>query len=210
MNSIKLYWNDISETNKIIPKGNGVYAWYYSPRISDHDINRLYENGIKLTEHDISLFLNKFVFNFFSEEAYAVELTGKLKPRYKGSIEHVEQCSKSLVKKIVSKQVSLEDIQQILTEFSEPFLSPIYIGMAENLAKRINQHKKIISNYRDGTSINGKSEDRDSNFAERVVSKNYINSNLFVLIKELNCDRKLETVAENIMNRINYPILGRN
>lgn len=213
MNSEKINWNEIKQANKSLPTGNGVYAWYYSPRISSHDIKKLYNDGSQPTEQEIENFLNKYIFNFFSEEPYEIELTGQLKPKYKGSINHVEQCSKTLINKIINNDVSLDEIQGILTGFCEAFLSPIYIGMADNLSKRINQHKKLISDYRDGVSKNSngsESEIRDSNFAKRVVSRNYINSNLFVVIKELNYDNKLENTTENIMNRINYPILGRN
>ena len=213
MNQIKLHWHDIKKNNSNIPTGNGVYAWYYSPRLSSYDIDNFYSNNDSLSEEGIKHFLNKYIFNFFSEEPYEIELSGKLKPKYKGQVEHVDLCSKSLIEKISSKKIGLYDIQELLTEFSECFLSPIYIGMADNLANRIISHKNLIGNYRDSSSFQQNEKEvsiKDSTFASRVVSRGYISNDLFVIVKELNCDEKLENVAENIMNRINYPILGRN
>ena len=50
----------------------------------------------------------------------------------------------------------------------------------------------------------------DRNFAERVNSRGFILNDLFVCVSEIDSDNGLHNTIENIINRVNHPILGRN
>lgn len=213
---MKFYFESISSSNVEIPTGHGVYAWYYLPKLSKVDIERFYtkHQDSGFTKDNINEFLSQHLFGFFEEEAYNVKLSGPLKPKYEGSVEHVDQCSNSLIESVISGNLHIHDIKNLLTNLDESFLSPIYIGMAKNLSQRVNHHKNKIRDLRTKIQplgdIISSENDRDSNFAKRVVERGYIDSFLFVIVNELKVDEGLQSVAENIMNRINYPILGRN
>ncbi|MEO1582135.1 MAG: hypothetical protein AAFR91_09805 [Pseudomonadota bacterium] len=87
------------------------------------------------------------------------------------------------------------------------FSSPIYIGMARNLHSRVRGHARLIQKYRDG--INAGSG-RDKEFAQRVVERELSPSRLRVAVRPIDVSDDEYVDAENVLNRINYPILGKN
>jgi hypothetical protein len=52
----------------------------------------------------------------------------------------------------------------------------------------------------------GATDDKDQCFANRIIKRKYILSSLFVILKTTDSYNPIE----NILNRINYPILGKN
>lgn len=199
-----------------IPESPGVYAWYYKPILSDRDIKtvELSLSGKSPLEKEpiYQQFLQHFLLDFYKEDSYIVSISGALKPSYSGNLEHVNQASASLIKKLIDSKLTLTTLKNILLDMDEGFLSPIYIGMARNISSRINQHKRMIKNDGDYTNNSLVYRDeadaftRDSCFAERVISRKYVTSGMFVVVKET----ESHNAVENILNRINYPILGRN
>jgi hypothetical protein len=51
---------------------------------------------------------------------------------------------------------------------------------------------------------------RGAGFANQVIARNFDPTNLFVHVAEVNVDTGEHNDLENILNRINYPIFGRN
>ncbi|NOI81311.1 GIY-YIG nuclease family protein [Vibrio tubiashii] len=216
---MKFKWDEIYLGNDDIPSASGIYAWYYVPQLSDVDIQNMYselamnKHSIQARKSIIYQFLNRRLFSFYGEDPYSIKISGPLKPTYRGSIFHDESVSDSLVTKIESGEVSISQLKALLSNVTEPFLSPIYIGMATNLNKRINQHKHKIIKIRDGVPQDDGKEEfelRDNNFASRVCERKYITSFMFVVCMSVDSEDKIQNPFENVLNRINYPILGRN
>ena len=123
--------------------------------------------------------------------------------------------SQSLVNKIIKKPEILFALKNQLHSISFNFSSPLYIGMSKNLLSRVQNHKKLIETYKSSGVPRGRydldgSENADHNFASRVVSKKFVQTQLYLVYEEVDDDDSFHNVFENILNRINYPLLGRN
>jgi hypothetical protein len=214
-------WTEISNT----PQKPGVYAWYYSPELTDFDLQTTIDKVQRLNNEDneaaaseaVKEFLHNFVFQYFMEEPYHAVLRGSLKPKYEGRIEHKPELSEELIKRIVEDPNRIFTIKQVLEKSAPNFASPLYIGMSENLNSRIKKHKRLIEKYYSQT--NGQStqqqilsdiEDRDRSFAMRVFSRKIPPTRLVIAVNVLEDTAKGYVDIENILNRIHYPLLGRN
>lgn len=216
-------WTEISR----VPSKPGVYAWYYNPEITDFDLEQTIkrideltqENNISSARETVKNFLEKFLFDYFTEDPYQVSLRGALKPKYEGQINHIPSLSQSLVDRIVFSPDKLKTIKAVIEKSAPFFSSPIYIGMAEDLNKRLHLHKKLIEKYRseilkafsfNKVSGNDNKEIRDQSFAWQVCKRNISPAKLFVVIKIIDETEHGYLDIENILNRIHYPLFGRN
>jgi len=85
-------WYEIGD----VPADPGVYAWYYRPEITVHDLDRVTVTveelkasaGIDAAKQAIRAFLDESVFRYFREQPFSVRLQGPLKPSYEGLVEH--------------------------------------------------------------------------------------------------------------------------
>jgi hypothetical protein len=213
----KFTWREINTRN--IGDSSGVYAWYYSNKISSHDIGllikKLETSGDLFSKQEmVKQFLLKHVFSFYEEMSYEARISGKLKASYTGQLTHEQIISEKLIDRIVEKPQVLNYIKSTLLDIDESFMSPLYIGMANNLSKRLIKHKRLIEEYRERGASNGgdyyHEDDRDHNFATRIIQKSFIETNLYVVITKVSDENSMHNIMENILNRINYPILGRN
>jgi hypothetical protein len=98
----------------------------------------------------------------------------------------------------------------VLSQAAPFFTAPLYIGMASNLRSRLLHHKKLITQFSDNPgSVMG--EEGGSGFAKQVVARGFDPTQLFVAciaIDDIESDEQVD--LENILNRINFPIFGRN
>lgn len=215
-------WQEISD----IPKKPGVYAWYFSPEITDFDlaetirkiISLKLDNNNSSAEEIIHRFLSDNIFRYFQEDPYEASLCGPMKPRYSGTLSHQPTLSKSLIDRILEEPERLKSIKLVLERSAPHFASPLYIGMAEKLGRRLMQHKKLIERYRnelttqEGWGLRTKDiEETDHSFALEICRREILPSRLFVVVTVFNNQSQKEYVdIENILNRIHYPLLGRN
>jgi len=215
------WWTQIAA----IPQKPGVYAWYYLPELTEFDLRDTVAKIQSFTDVNdkesasevVKDFLYTFVFQYFREEPYQAVLRGSLKPKYEGSIEHIPELSEDLVTRIVEDPNRIFTIKQVLEKSVPNFSSPLYIGMSENLNSRVGRHKKLIEKYYSQAAIQNiqyqslnETEDRDQSFAMRVVSRKIQTTRLAVAINVLEDVGKRYVDIENILNRIHYPLLGRN
>ncbi len=214
------WWTELGE----VPEKAGVYAWYYSPEITDFDLEQINSELMVCRKTDdtnkasqiVEDFLHNNLFRYFQEEPYQASLRGPLKPRYEGYFEHTPELSEELVRRIVEEPERLFTIKNVLEKSAPYFASPIYIGMSENLSQRIKTHKKLIEKYCSSASISGdrsSKEDkgeRDRSFAMRISKLSIPPTRLFVVIHPYENLGKRYVDIENILNRIHYPLLGRN
>lgn len=220
-------WNQITN----IPVKPGVYAWYYLPEITDYDLHNTIEKlntlkekaDLELASELVQDFLYKNIFRYFEEEPYNASLTGALKPKYEGKLEHKPSISQSLIERIVEIPERLATIKKVLEVSAPDFASPLYIGMSNKLGKRLKAHQKLIEKYRsenlsedrpqvlNSVKIRENQEFYDKSFALEVCRRNIPPSRLFVIVNILDeeIDKNYLDI-ENILNRIHYPLLGRN
>lgn len=217
---LTLSWRELGDA----PAEAGIYAWYFRPEITEYDIGTfiasvntpsLQHRGAAVAE-EVERFLSQTVFRYFQEEPYEVILRGPLKPRYAGCIQHQSQVSEALVNRILQDPNRVRLIKRIIENSAPFFSSPLYIGMSRNLRSRLLKHKDLIERYSEmvSHSIHGTEalmgEVRDHSFAKQIVCRKIPLGRLFAVLESLNCEGGEYIDIENILNRIHYPLFGRN
>jgi hypothetical protein len=208
-----LMWSEIDQA----PDTSGVYAWYSRLLISKADVENVVQRTIEAklagdpkTRSIIEEALDRFIFKPYCETPYQVTLSGKLKPKYVGVAEHNPNKSDSLLERMVDDPSRIRLVTQILRTAAPWFTAPLYIGMASNLKTRLIQHRNKIVELRELRDPFMSEESVEAGFANQIVSRNFDPTNLFVHIAEIDCGAGEHNDIENILNRINYPIFGRN
>lgn len=215
------YWDEIGE---IPVNASGIYAWYFTPTLFDIDIDELLasissgddmENRKKMES-----FLSSSIFQYFAETPYTANISGPLKVRYEGSLTHDSRISSSLVNRLIENPDRLRIIKDVLSVSIPEFASPLYIGMSKSLGTRLKKHKSLIAKYRDQEStINGRkysdntSDDRDNSFALEVAERKLPPAALSVFTTTVPTSDELPDIykdIENILNRIHFPLFGKN
>lgn len=205
-----------------VPSGPGIYAWYHRLKLSLHDVET-YSKRVSAAapaERDSVArdFLEKFVFSYYSEAPYDVRVAGRLKPTYEGQVAHIQPISTALVERIAEDPSRLKAIREVLQSTTPIFASPIYIGVAGNLRRRLQTHKSYIERYSQARAETGLTEydaDEDAeaahSFAAEVChQRRFASFNLTVHVLECDIRPEIRLDLENILNRINYPLCGRN
>jgi hypothetical protein len=195
----------------------GVYAWYSRLVISRADIDTVIKrigeaklSGDVRARAEVEDALDRFIFSPYRETPYQVALRGQLKPKFSGEVAHEPSKSESLVGRLASNPERFRAVSEILKSAAPWFTAPLYIGMAINLRARLKQHRNKIVELRDLQSLGSIDDVAEAGFANQVVARNFDPTNLFVHIAEVNVDTGEHNDLENILNRINYPIFGRN
>lgn len=208
-----LSWSEI----ELAPMSSGIYAWYSHLSLSKADISAVIsrielakQDSVQRARQEVEVALDKFIFNPFKESPYEVILRGQLKPRFGGEISHEPMKSDSLVNRLAENPERFRIIADVLKIASPSFTAPLYIGMAVNLRKRLRWHRNKIDELRNQKNIFDVGDTAEAGFANQVVARNFDPTNLFVHIAEVDVDTSEHNDLENILNRINYPIFGRN
>lgn len=214
----RLGWSELSQA----PDGAGVYAWYYEPEITDFDLavaldaidERLSAGDRSGAEAVVESLLNENILSYFRQDAYEVVLSGPLKPRHLGRALHEQRVSSGLVERVVEDPQRLRHLRDVLAASAPHFASPIYIGMSDGLRTRLARHRALIEKFRAEDFRRDVGEDpsqpEEAGFARRIVRRRIPPDRLFVMICETSAVAGLHVDAENLLNRIYYPILGRN
>lgn len=208
-------WQDVGDT----PKEPGIYAWYYSPELTKYDIDRLTSDIEKLrggsetttVRSHIKELLNELLFKPFQEQPYTAQLIAPLRPRYEGTLEHKTTLTDGLIDRIVEDPELLHFIREALNASAPYFSSPMYIGMSDNLHARLTKHKKLIERFAErstGTELETDAEPHS--FAREIISRRIPFAKLFVITHTISGASNAAVTIENILNRIHFPILGRN
>ena len=214
-------WTELSS----VPNVPGIYAWYYVPEFTERDLQETINEIRELTargasaeaERVLNEFLHRRLFRVFAEEPYQVRIRGPLKPTYEGDIEHqMPTLTRRFVDRVLEDPSRLATIKEVLETTAPEFSSPIYIGMSERLQERLAQHRNLIHRYRarqlnieDSTEIESELK-LDKSFALQVVRRSLVPTRLFVFVQTIEDDGSMYINIENLLNRICYPILGRN
>lgn len=206
-------WSEID----LAPEAPGVYAWYSRLVISKADIEAVI-NRVRMARQEsetraraeVEDALDRFIFNPYRETPYQVALRGQLKPKFSGEVLHEPSKSDSLIGRLASNPDRFRTVSEVLKTAAPWFTAPLYIGMAINLRSRLKQHRNKIVELRDLQGLTSIDDAAEAGFANQVVARNFDPTNLFVHIAEVDVDTGEHNDLENILNRINYPIFGRN
>lgn len=208
-----LSWSEID----LAPEGPGVYAWYSRLVISKADLDDVVGRVAAAKLHseqsayeEVRRALDKFIFGPYRESPYKVSLRGQLKPRFTGEVEHEPPKTDTLVARLVQDPERFRAVAGVLRTAAPWFTAPLYIGMAAGLRSRLKQHKSKIIELRDTRISSDASDASEAGFANQVVARNFDPTNLFVHVAEMQVENTEYNDIENILNRINYPIFGRN
>jgi len=159
-------------------------------------------------------FLSKRLLRPFAESAYRCKIEGQLKPGYSGTLNSDLNISDDLVKRIAESPDRLWKLKNTLNSSVPTFASPIYIGMTSNLRQRLIQHKARIERFGQVDLTNPDQSDEDQvsahSFARQVHERGFLPNWLLVAVQPIETDHDEQKDAENILNRINFPICGRN
>lgn len=208
-----LTWSEID----LAPETPGVYAWYSRLVISKADVDDVVkrvrmagQESEAKAQVEIEDALDKFIFSPYRETPYQVALRGQLKPKFSGEVLHEPMKSDSLIDRLASNPDRFRTVAEVLKSAAPWFTAPLYIGMAINLRTRLKQHRNKIVELRDLQGLVSIDDVAEAGFANQVVARNFDPTNLFVHIAEVDVDTGEHNDLENILNRINYPIFGRN
>ncbi len=207
-------WQDVGDS----PKEPGIYAWYYSPELTNHDIERLTSEIEQLkagaeptmVRSAIRELLNDLLFKPFQEQPYTAQLIAPLRPRYEGTLEHKTALTDNLVERIIEQPELLRFIREALNASAPNFSSPMYIGMSENLRERLTTHKRLIERLAERSTSVVEADGQSHSFASEIISRRIPYTKLFVIVRPIPGASKAAVTIENILNRIHFPILGRN
>lgn len=213
----QLPWNRIHEA---APRA-GIYSWYYEPYIGDYDVDKTIRDVKQLKDHNdvagaaglLRSFLQQNLLSYFRQDPYQVELKGPLKPRHVGSADHDQDVSASVIERLLEDPERLRPLRDVLKQSTPYFASPLYVGMSDCLRTRLLRHKHLIHQFRSlsvASNVENSFADEEAGFAHRIARRRIPPDRLFVVTCEIPSVSSLNVDAENLLNRIFYPILGRN
>lgn len=200
----RLEWDQLPDA----PHLPGLYAWYLRPTLRKADLGdeaQTRANLVRLAE-------------LFKAPDLSVTAAGHLSKKYTGTLRHEPLGSDEveiaeLVDSMLREPASRKFIAHIL-EAAAPFLTaPLYVGVSDNLYRRLAEHSHyILRNLDQVNPSSGK-----HTFAREIGRRRISPSELLVYCcaideAELPGDHTVRSVteaAETILNRIFYPILGK-
>ncbi len=199
------------------PSSPGLYAWYYQVAIDVATIDILAEEfatqPLTTRKDRVEAFLREQVFKPYIEAPYDVRISGKLKPEYEGRISHKHDLSTKAVDHFADQPRALLELRDLLLRSVPVFASPIYIGVAKtSLRQRLGRHRALIESYAEsgGTTLRDLDDPAHSFAYEAVVERKLDPIRLFVYVQPLEGAKATAVASEYLLNRINYPLCGRN
>jgi hypothetical protein len=207
----EIHWGAIGS----VSEQPGVYAWYYNPRFATFDRKAL-EEALETDPQPstVEAFIERHLFRYFKESPYEATIRGQLKATYVGELAETRLMSPDLARRLAEDAARRAVLWDALELMAPLFAAPLYIGMARNLRTRLRQHKSLIEGGLEKLHVSPQGNERitrDAGFATEVLRRRIPTERLSVFILTLPREAK-ETAAdvENLLNRINYPVLGRN
>lgn len=197
------------------PTEPGIYAWYLNTELRTADLNDNHATKTNLFR----------IFNQLKLPNFDIEARGNLSLHLKGTLAHSTVGSEdgpefsSLVENILQNEDSRKLFATILKQSTPHLMSPLYIGVTNNIRRRLKDHKNDIDNFRKiiKTRVyDAQAEEPKQKFALEIVKRGIPNRYLHVFVStnfdykgSLEEERKAAEAVETILNRLFYPIFGR-
>ena len=160
------------------------------------------------------------ILKFFKLPNYTVRVSAPLKPTFEGEVENVQRISDKPIDLIFQNIEVVKDINSFFNLNNSCFFSPVYIGKAKRIQDRLFQHKQLISDLKNATrtiEIELSSNDVKFDTSEFAFAKEFVKRSipldwLYFSYCDLSNSKISESyeAIESIMNRINFPLMGRN
>jgi hypothetical protein len=177
-----------------LPPTRGLYTWHI----------KLIE-GVTLEQY----------YSLLRHKVFSTNVKGVFNENYEGKL--------TLTKRVDTSNID-PPTKYIIEELSKLINSPIYIGISDNLNRRLNQHYKDLTSFVYTGKKNSEILDWDDKYEDTEEESTYfggrigtiLNENnikainiLFVRIYELNVDRKNLLSIEKFFNQCILPIYGK-
>ncbi len=156
----------------------------------------------------VKLFLDDHIYRPLSEPPYEAVISGPLKPTYSGSMRHEPSITNDLLDRFAEQPKALKDLAELFSGQIFLISSPLYIGMASNLRKRLSSHRRLIEQLRTNEDLDVQT-DGDGSFARTIVERKMRPNRLVVCIQGVESIGKISNL-ENVLNRVFFPVFGRN
>ena len=207
-----LHWEEIQEA----PPEPGIYAWYCRLRLLEADVDACIDQiGEAATNGEaresVRDLLSRSIFSLVGETPYRVHLSGPLKPTYAGEVAFRPELGEEFLDELASEPNQLRALSAMLARAVVGFSSPLYIGMSGDIRRRLIQHREVISaDRRLGPYVDVPSEwsEEEKSFAHEVRRRSINPASLRVVVQETEAGLN-PRITEYLLNRVNFPILGR-
>jgi len=200
------------------PNAQGIYCWYIIPKLYEFDIKEFEKKSS--SKEKIKEFIEEKILKFFKLPNYTVRVSAPLKPTFEGEVENVQRISDKPIDLIFQNIEVVKDINSFFNLNNSCFFSPVYIGKAKRIQDRLFQHKQLISDLKNATrtiEIELSSNDVKFDTSEFAFAKEFVKRSipldwLYFSYCDLSNSKISESyeAIESIMNRINFPLMGRN
>lgn len=199
----------------LAPEEPGIYAWYLKPelRVADLADPQSTKNNLLRLAEQLRL------------PGFEVEARGHLSLLLKGHLSHSHLASEErsefsqLVESVLEDELKRDLFAKILRTSAPHLMSPLYIGVAIDLRRRLRDHRRDIEKFRELQRVklgDVDLEDAKQKFALEVVRRGIPSRRLQVFVstgfESQHCpedERVTVEAVETILNRLFYPILGR-
>lgn len=225
---------------KNAPEKYGIYTWYYLPQFSNAEYEELIQklNSSPSEEKKMNYLRDWLVENYYkkfwlfldSSEDVSQQLEIKMSESWMNisptiklttTAERFPQVSKDLLKRLIDDEILLKEFLHNLGNYRIlPFMTPLYIGMAERgdstIKSRLSKHIKQLKerNQESATNLAQKFKPgkKTINFATRAAVSGIGADQLWFATYPINDDSNEDLPAsmENLLNRITIPRLGSN
>ena len=195
------------------PDASGIYAWYYRPHLSVPDVQAVKAELTVIGDPNdrqalVRTFLERHVYGLLTEPDFEAAISGPLKPRYEGTLSHRPALTPALLERLSNDPSAFDDLRQLFEGDIHLLSSPLYIGMAKSLRRRLAAHRNLIEVFREGGQAAANPDD-DHSFARTVHARGIRPSRLMVCVQIATVSERMVNL-ENILNRVFFPIFGRN
>jgi hypothetical protein len=214
---IMLGWHELARA----PQRPGLYAWYCRPHLRPADLADTDATRANLHRLAEQLRIPRL----------DVSADGHLSLRLRGQLDHIHVATdgdsvSALVGEVLATDSSRALFATMLDRALPHLMAPLYIGVAVDLRRRLDQHRAAIENLRApapalaSVSVDAASEYAPAHSFAREVARRAIPARMLVAfvvpvatLEDHATDeaeqRRVAEAVETVLNRLFYPILGR-
>lgn len=234
MNTLCLAFGDVSRA----PQVPGLYAWYARPNLFKADIKSVVKDGEDVGQTRTRSVLARHTARFdplprklYSRSAFGGKWRGEMsdhgRVRLRRTLLQIPPLQKNSIEEKIYSATTTEEKRNYLSEILEaahPIIAaPIYIGVTNNLKRRLREHAdgfleaKDYCRRIDGylAKLKDQIDWKGADFAQRAAAAEFSTDNLFAMILPLESDfeesdhQEILHSAEWLLNRWYTPTFGR-